>query len=80
MAGFNCFDQSFLHHEVDKAIAMDMNATYASAVKLFLPGIDVVYDRFHVMGLLNKTLEEIRRLQQNKCKEVGLKCHCGERA
>jgi transposase len=56
-----------------KAIAMDMNAAYASAVKLYLPGVDVVYDRFHVMGLLNAALEEIRRSQQNKCNQVGLK-------
>ena len=56
-----------------KAIAMDMNAAYASAVNLFLPGVDVVYDRFHVMGLLSKTLEEIRRSQQNKCNQIGLK-------
>lgn len=56
-----------------KAIAMDMNAAYASAVKLFLPGVDVVFDRFHVVGLLNTALEEIRRSQQNKCNRVGLK-------
>jgi len=56
-----------------KAIAMDMNAAYASAVKLFLPGVDIVFDRFHVMGLLNTALEEIRRSQQNKCNQVGLK-------
>lgn len=56
-----------------KAIAMDMNAAYASAVKLFLPNVDVVFDRFHVMGLLNTALEEIRRSQQNKCSQVGLK-------
>jgi transposase len=56
-----------------KAIAMDMNAAYASAVKLFLSGVDVVYDRFHVMGLLNTALEEIRRSQQSRCNQVGLK-------
>lgn len=60
-----------------KAIAMDMNAAYASAVKKFLPGVDVVYDRFHVMGLLNTALEEVRRSQQSKCHQVGLKVFKG---
>ena len=56
-----------------KAIAMDMNAAYASAVKMFLPGIDIVFDRFHVVSLLNTALDEIRRAQQNQCNQVGLK-------
>jgi transposase len=56
-----------------KAIAMDMNAAYASAVKQFVPGVDVVYDRFHVMALMNEALEDIRRSQQNRCDAVGLK-------
>lgn len=56
-----------------KAIAMDMNAAYASAVKTFLPHIDVVFDRFHVISLLSTSIEEIRRDQQAKCNAVGLK-------
>jgi len=56
-----------------KAIAMDMNAAYETAVRKFLPNVDVVFDRFHVVGLLNAAIEEIRRSQQNKCNDVGLK-------
>lgn len=56
-----------------KAIAMDMNAAYASAVETFLPHIDVVFDRFHVIGLLTTSIEDIRRDQQAKCNAVGLK-------
>ena len=56
-----------------KAIAMDMNAAYASAVKQYLVKIDVVFDRFHIVALLNMALEEIRRSQQNKCNEIGLR-------
>ena len=56
-----------------KAIAMDMNAPYAAAVKEFLPKIDIVYDRFHVMNLASVAIEEIRREQQDKCNEAGLK-------
>lgn len=62
-----------------KAMAMDMNAAYASAVRNHLPEVDVVFDRFHVVALLNATIEEIRRDQQAKCNEVGLKVIKGMR-
>lgn len=56
-----------------KALAMDMNAAYASAVRQYLPKVDVVFYRFHVVSLLNTTIDEIRRSQQSKCNAVGLK-------
>ena len=56
-----------------KAIAMDMNAAYSSAAKTILPQIDVVFDRFHVIGLLNASIEVIRRDQQTRCNDAGLK-------
>jgi transposase len=62
-----------------KAIAMDMNAAYACATKRFLPTIDIVYDRFHVMSLLNSVIDEVRRSQQSKCNEVGLRVIKGSR-
>jgi len=37
-----------------KAIAMDRSASYFWAVKEILPKIDIVFDRFHVMALMNK--------------------------
>lgn len=62
-----------------KAIAMDMNAAYASATKEHLPDVDVVFDRFHVVALLNTAIDEIRRDQQAKCNAVGLKAIKGMR-
>lgn len=56
-----------------KAIAMDMNASYASATRIFLPNVDIVFDRFHVIALLNTAVDEIRRSQQSKCNQIGLK-------
>jgi transposase len=56
-----------------KAIAMDMNAAYASATKKYLPKVDIVFDRFHVVALLNTAIDEIRRNQQAKCNEIGLR-------
>ena len=48
-----------------KAIAMDMSAAYISAVKEILPDIDIVFDRFHVQGLMSKAIDDIRRRQQS---------------
>ena len=62
-----------------KAMAMDMNAAYASAVRNHLSNIDIVCDRFHVVALLNTTIEEIRRDQQVRCSAVGLKVIKGMR-
>lgn len=62
-----------------KAIAMDMNAAYESAVRENLLNVDIVFDRFHIMALLNTSIEEIRRDQQAKTDEVGLKAIKGMR-
>lgn len=62
-----------------KAMAMDMNAAYASAAKKYLPNVDIVFDRFHVVALLNTAIDEIRRDQQAKCNEIGLKAIKGMR-
>lgn len=62
-----------------RAIAMDMNAAYESAVRKHLPNVDVVFDRFHVVALLNTSIEEIRREQQAICNKVGMKAIKGMR-
>jgi len=62
-----------------KAIAMDMNAAYSSVTKIHLPDVDIVFDRFHVVALLNTAIDEIRRDQQAKCNAVGLKAIKGMR-
>lgn len=62
-----------------KAVAIDMNAAYASAVKKYLSNVDIVFDRFHVVALLNTAIDEIRRDQQAKCNAAGLKAIKGMR-
>jgi len=62
-----------------KAIAMDMNAAYAAVTKKHLLDVDVVFDRFHVVALLNTAIDEIRRDQQAKCNAIGLKAIKGMR-
>lgn len=47
-----------------KAIAIDMSIPYISAVRNALPEIDIVFDHFHVNGLMNKALDDIRKEHQ----------------
>ena len=44
-----------------KAIAMDMSGSYYSAVKEVLNHIDIVFDHFHAIALMNKAIDELRR-------------------
>ncbi len=43
------------------AVAMDMSAAYWAAVAENLPEAAVVFDRFHIMKLVNEKLDELRR-------------------
>ena len=47
-----------------KAVAMDMSRSYSSAVTEHLPHVDIVFDRYHIMALMNKAIETLRREQQ----------------
>jgi len=44
-----------------RAISMDLSAAYALAVRTALPKVPIVFDRFHVVKLMNERLEELRR-------------------
>lgn len=45
---------------------MDMSKSYTPAAKEYLQGVNIVFDRFHVMALMNKALDEVRRDQCRK--------------
>ena len=62
-----------------KAVAIDMSKAYITAVKKLLPHVDYVFDRFHVVALLNASIDNIRREQQEKCNKLGLKAIKGLR-
>jgi transposase len=62
-----------------QAVAMDMSGAYASAVKEVLPNVAIVFDRFHVMALLSKAIDQVRREQQSICNQIGLKALKGMR-
>jgi transposase len=42
-------------------VAMDMSGGYVKAVRHWLPGADIVFDRFHIVQLLLKGIDEVRR-------------------
>jgi transposase len=44
-----------------EAVAMDLSQAYASAVAQHLPHALIVFDRFHVMKLMNEKLDDLRR-------------------
>jgi transposase len=44
-----------------EAVAMDMSQAYARSVAQHLPGALIVFDRFHVMKLMNEKLDDLRR-------------------
>jgi transposase len=43
------------------AVAMDMSAAYVFAVTEHLPGATIVFDKFHVVKLMNEKLSDLRR-------------------
>jgi transposase len=59
-----------------KAVAIDMSPAYLKAVSKNLPQATVVFDRFHVVKLLNQQLTKLRRQlyrQANKLQQKVLK-------
>jgi len=62
-----------------KAVAMDMSRSFFWAVHDILPNVDVVFDRFHIMALMNKAIDEIRRVWQSQLDKIGQKTLKGSR-
>lgn len=62
-----------------KAVAMDMSAAYIAAVQTHLPHVDIVFDRFHIMALMNGALDELRRDLQRELETVGQQTLKGSR-
>jgi len=44
-----------------KAVAMDMSGAYFAAVVENLPGAVIVFDKFHIIQLMNQRLDDLRR-------------------
>jgi transposase len=44
-----------------KAVCVDMSASYRSGIETHLPWAEITFDEFHVIQLVNKALDEVRR-------------------
>jgi len=53
-----------------EAVAMDMSVAYRGAVATNLPRAKIVFDRFHVMKLLNEKLSNLRRALYHEATDV----------
>ena len=62
-----------------RGIGIDMSAAYSSSVRKYLPGVSIIFDRFHVSKLLNDTVDNIRRAEYAKCKNTGINVLKGQR-
>lgn len=56
-----------------EAIAMDMWAPYAQVVRALVDDADdkIVYDRFHIVGHMNKALDQVRRAENKVLRADG---------
>jgi transposase len=62
-----------------RGIAIDMSAAYASSVRLHLPNVEIIFDRFHVTKLLTDTIDKIRRFEYARHNNKGLRVLKGQR-
>jgi transposase len=62
-----------------EAAAMDMSSAYFWAVRETLPHVDVVFDRFHVVALMNQAIDEFRRDHQRELDSLGQQTLKGSR-
>jgi transposase len=63
-----------------EAVGMDMSPAYLQAVITKLPGVKIIFDRFHVMKLLNDALSDLRRALYRDVKDnLGRKVLKGTR-
>jgi len=54
-----------------RAVACDMSAAYWWAVLKHLPKVDVVFDHFHVIKLMNEKIDDLRRALQREADTLG---------
>lgn len=50
-----------------EAVAMDMAGGYLAALRRYMPDVPVVFDRFHVIKLVNEKIDELRRRHMRDC-------------
>ena len=57
-------------HAPLEAVAIDLSSAYIKAIKQYAPkGIAIVHDPFHLVQLVNRTIDEVRRQEQKRVEE-----------
>lgn len=54
-----------------EAVAMDMWAAFMNAAGVVLPGADIVHDKYHVFSYLSKSVDQVRRKENNSLSKQG---------
>ena len=62
-----------------RGIGIDMSVGYASSVRMHLPKVALIFDRFHVTKMLNDSIDKIRREEYARCNDSGLRVLKGQR-
>jgi len=57
------------HPEHIDAICIDMSKSYVAGIEEFLPDAEITFDPFHVMAIVNKAVDQVRR-QEVKAEPV----------
>ena len=59
--------------EAVKAVAMDMSGSFRSAVDATIPEAakKVVYDRYHIVAMMNRAVDQVRRQEAKELKTEG---------
>ena len=60
-----------LSPSASSAVAIDLSAAYAAAVREALPAAVVVHDRFHVSTLLGEAVDQVRRAEHKALSAEG---------
>jgi len=77
VSGF--FSKLGLYAKNLKAVAMDMSLNYWLKAHDNIPQAEVVFDRFHVMKLMNDKLDKLRRNYQAECQKAEKQVIKGKR-
>jgi transposase len=59
-----------IHCDQVKNISMDMSPSYISGAKEYFPKGEIHFDRFHVVKLLNKAMDDVRKLERREHAEL----------
>jgi transposase len=62
-----------------EGIAMDMSSAYYNAVIETLPRVNIIFDPYHIMALINQAIEDLRRDQQRELDRLGQQTLKGNR-